>query len=182
MIADDAMPVSTAGSGTPMIPSTPPKAITSGNTIGSSQIAGYPRKAPHSPTATIATTWSGPNTGWERPARKPPALSPVWASAGMAARERIRVSDARFMRASLRRLLLLRDADQPTQDRGRALEPLLGPLPIVEEHDLHVRAHARSRTFVADVTHQPFGIGELIIAELQHRALRPGIDFFDIGA
>ena len=34
------MPVSTATIGTPRMPSTPPNAITSGNTIGSSQIAG----------------------------------------------------------------------------------------------------------------------------------------------
>ena len=54
--AEIAMPVSTAGNGTPRIPSTPPAAITSGNTTGSSQIAGTPRNAPHSPTATIATT------------------------------------------------------------------------------------------------------------------------------
>ncbi len=41
---------------TPRMPSAPPTAITSGKTIGRSQIAGAPRKAPHSPTATIATT------------------------------------------------------------------------------------------------------------------------------
>ena len=50
------MPISTPGSGTPRIPMTPPNAITSGKTIGSSQIAGGPRNAPHRPTATIATT------------------------------------------------------------------------------------------------------------------------------
>jgi hypothetical protein len=55
-MADAAMPVSVAGTGTPSIPSTPPNAITSGNTTGSSQIAGGPRNAPHKPTATMATT------------------------------------------------------------------------------------------------------------------------------
>ena len=43
------MPVSTPGSGTPSTPSTPPNAITSGKTTGSSQIAGGPRNAPHMP-------------------------------------------------------------------------------------------------------------------------------------
>ena len=55
-MADVAIPVSTAIIGTPMMPSTPPSAITSGNTTGSSQIAGIPRNTPHRPTATIATT------------------------------------------------------------------------------------------------------------------------------
>jgi hypothetical protein len=55
-MAEAAMPVSIAGSGTPRMPSAPPTAMTSGNTIGSSQIAGAPRNAPHRPTATIATT------------------------------------------------------------------------------------------------------------------------------
>ena len=53
--ADTAMPISTPGSGTPRMPSTPPNAITSGNTTGRMKIAGAPRNAPHSPTATIAT-------------------------------------------------------------------------------------------------------------------------------
>ena len=65
--AEAAMPVSTAGTGTPRMPSAPPPAITSGNTTGSSQIAGAPRNAPHRPTATIATTWSQPKIGWVKP-------------------------------------------------------------------------------------------------------------------
>ena len=84
-MAEDAMPVSAAGSGSPKIPSTPPSAITNGNTIGSSQMAGARNNAPHSPTATIATTWSSPNAGCASPARNPPA-SPEWASAGVTVR------------------------------------------------------------------------------------------------
>ena len=57
-------------SGTPRTPSTPPNAITSGNTTGSTQIAGMPRNAPHRPTATIATTWSGPSTGCREAAQQ----------------------------------------------------------------------------------------------------------------
>ena len=74
-----------AGSGAPAMPSAPPKAITSGKTIGSSQIAGAPRKAPQRPTATIAATWSQPRIGCRKPDAKPPAtLEPSWAKAGAA--------------------------------------------------------------------------------------------------
>src|SRR5205814_188155 len=80
-----AMPVSTPGTGTPRIPITPPNAITSGKTIGSTQIAGAPRNAPQRPTATMATTWSGPNSGCANPPMNPPDILPVWAEAGMPA-------------------------------------------------------------------------------------------------
>jgi hypothetical protein len=66
------MPVSTAGNGTPKMPSTPPNAITSGKMIGSSQSAGSLRTAPHIPTATMAMRWSGPSTGWTKPAKSRP--------------------------------------------------------------------------------------------------------------
>ena len=49
MMADAAMPISTPGSGTPTSPSKPPKAMTSGNVTGSSQIAGAPSCAPQRP-------------------------------------------------------------------------------------------------------------------------------------
>ena len=39
----------------------------------SSQMAGLPRKAPHRPTATIATRWSSPVTGCLSPLKKPPS-------------------------------------------------------------------------------------------------------------
>ena len=76
------MPISTPGSGTPRMPMIPPNAITSGKTIGNSQIAGDPRNAPQRPTATIATTWSGPNSGCAKPPTKPPLALPVCAKAG----------------------------------------------------------------------------------------------------
>jgi hypothetical protein len=74
------MPISTPGSGTPLMPSSPPNAITTGNTTGSSHIAGWPRNAPHKPTATMATTWSGPRIGCAKPLASPPA-TPSCASA-----------------------------------------------------------------------------------------------------
>ena len=67
------MPTSTPGSGTPSRPRNPPNAITSGNVTGSSQIAGAPSCAPHRPTATIASTWSRPDTGCSSPVTKPAA-------------------------------------------------------------------------------------------------------------
>src|SRR5262249_36825098 len=85
-IADTAMPISTPGSGTPATPRAPANAITRGNTTGSSQIAGAPRNAPHSPTATIAITWSGPKIGWVNPPMKSMATPfSEWAKAGDAA-------------------------------------------------------------------------------------------------
>ena len=54
--ADVAMPYSMPGSGTPIRPSIPPTAMTIGKATGSNQIAGLPSCAPHSPTATIAST------------------------------------------------------------------------------------------------------------------------------
>lgn len=50
-------------SGTPMSPSIPPRAMTIGNVMGSSHKAGGPSCAPHSPTETIASTWSRPDRG-----------------------------------------------------------------------------------------------------------------------
>ncbi len=61
---ESAIPISTPGSGTPRSPSMPPSAITIGKVTGSIQTAGAPSCAPHSPTATIASTWSSPETGW----------------------------------------------------------------------------------------------------------------------
>src|SRR5262249_39682398 len=70
-IADVAMPYSMPGNGTPISPSMPPTAITIGKATGSSQIAGLPSCAPQRPTATIASTWSGPEIGCWKPLRKP---------------------------------------------------------------------------------------------------------------
>src|SRR6266702_4353338 len=85
MTADAAIPVSTPASGMPRTPRAPAMAITSGNTTGSTQIAGAPRNAPHSPTATIAITRSGPKIGWVKPPQKSMA-TPLseWAKAGVA--------------------------------------------------------------------------------------------------
>jgi hypothetical protein len=52
--ADSAITTSGIGSGICNTPKTPPSAITIGNVIGSTQIAGTPSCAPQIPTATIA--------------------------------------------------------------------------------------------------------------------------------
>ena len=72
-MADAAIPYSMPGTGTPMSPSIPPNAMTSGNATGSTQMAGTPSCAPHRPTATIASTWSSPEIGCTNPVRKPAA-------------------------------------------------------------------------------------------------------------
>ena len=71
---------------------------------------------------------------------------------------------------------LLRNPDQRPQNLRRALEPLLRRLPVVEEHDLHVRPHARADPVLGDVGDQAFGIGENVVAERQHRAFRADLD------
>src|SRR3954469_16337746 len=82
----------------------------------------------------------------------------------------------------LRRLRWLRDPHEVAQDRRGALEARLRLLPVVEEHDLHVRPHAGVGAFVADVGDQAFGVGEGIVAEGDHRALWSSVDLLHIGA
>ena len=137
------MPISTPGSArrecrarrrTPSPAETPPATARS---------PALPRNAPHSPTATIATTWS------ETPKKTPPP-SPPRRGAGVGGKRRGRfVKPPRQgkktpRRREFRRLGGLGDPHQVAQDRRRALEALLGLLPVVEEHDLHVGPHARA--------------------------------------
>ena len=60
---------------TPTSPRNPPNAITIGKVTGSSQTAGGPSCAPQRPTATIASTWSSPETGCSKPGQE--ALAPA---------------------------------------------------------------------------------------------------------
>src|SRR5262245_50512970 len=81
-----------------------------------------------------------------------------------------------------RRLGGLGEVHEAVQDLHRALEAGVGLLPVLEEHDLHVGAHARRGAAVADIAHEAIGIGERIVAEGQHRALRAGLDLLHVGA
>src|SRR6266536_85026 len=74
----------------------------------------------------------------------------------------------------------LGDAREVAQDAGGAVEPLLGPLPFVEEHHLHVGPYA-SVVVLADEPDQCVGIGKAVVAEGDHRALGPGLDLLHIG-
>src|SRR6185503_14078834 len=65
--ADSAIPASTNGTGRPTSPRNPPTAIIIGNVTGSSHTAGGPSCAPQSPTATMARTWSHPESGCPKP-------------------------------------------------------------------------------------------------------------------
>ncbi len=71
--------------------------------------------------------------------------------------------------------------NEAAQNRRRTLETLLRLFPVVEEHDLHVGPHARGRSLLADIGDQALRIGEDVVAEGEHRALRPGLDLLDIG-
>ena len=69
-ITEPAMPISTHGNATPLMPSAAPTAITAGNVSGSSHSARPPSCEAHRPTATIASTWSRPLNGCSSPSVK----------------------------------------------------------------------------------------------------------------
>jgi len=101
---DSATTGSLKGSGTPLTPNKPPSAMTSGNVIGSTQIAGLRSCAPHRPTATIATRWSNPVIGCRKPLCNPLATpAPVCASADETGTS---ASNAAIGRARLQRSVL----------------------------------------------------------------------------
>src|SRR6516165_7656048 len=77
---------------------------------------------------------------------------------------------------------LLGDGDERAQNAGGAFEALGRGVPFVEEHDLHVRAHARAGRMLGDVGNKPTRIVENIVAEREHRAFGPDFDALDIGA
>src|SRR5689334_9742678 len=74
------------------------------------------------------------------------------------------------------RLGWFRQTRKVAQDRGRALEPLLGRRPVLEEYDLLVGPHARLRPLLADEGDEPIRIGKRIVPEGDHRALGTGLD------
>ncbi len=83
-MADIAMPISTPAAARRESPITPPSAITSGNTIGSSQIAGAPRNAPHKPDRHHRHHVVEPEQRMREAAEKAAAVLPlarVWATA-----------------------------------------------------------------------------------------------------
>src|SRR6185295_10066535 len=98
------------------------------------------------------------------------------------ARDLIRKPVPTFRDHALRRLRPLRDRRELTHDCRGALEAILGLLPVLEEHDLHIGSHACGRAFLLDEGDQPFRIGKLVVTELKHRTLRAGIDLRHIGA
>src|ERR1043166_648116 len=75
-----------------------------------------------------------------------------------------------------RRLGRLGDAHEAAQDACRALEAVGGALPIGEENDLHGGTHARGRSLVADEGDERLEMRERVVAERDHRALRPRLD------
>ena len=64
------MPISMPGSGTPRMPSTPPSAITSGNTTGRTTIAGAPEKRAPQPDRHHRRDMIGPEHRMGQPAHE----------------------------------------------------------------------------------------------------------------
>src|SRR5436190_1508018 len=66
----------------------------------------------------------------------------------------------------------LRQCCEVAQNRCGAAQALLRLLPVVEQDNLHVGAHARGSPLIADEGDQAVGIGEGTVAEGDHRAFR----------
>ena len=81
-----------------------------------------------------------------------------------------------------RRLAVLGEIGELTQDFGGAGQAFLRRLPFLEEHHLHVRPHPCRLTVLADEIDQAFRLSELAFAEGDHRALWSGVDLLHIGA
>src|ERR1700759_5658450 len=79
------------------------------------------------------------------------------------------------------RLLALRKMRELTQDFGGPGQAVLRCFPILEEHHLHVRSDPRCLAVLADEGAQPIRLRKTVVAEGDHRALRPRIDLLDIG-
>ena len=77
---------------------------------------------------------------------------------------------------------VLRQTCELAQDFGGTRQTLLGRLPFLEEHHLHVGPDPRCLAVLADEIDQPIRLGELVVAEGDDSALRPRIDLFDVGA
>src|SRR6266702_693693 len=67
-------------------------------------------------------------------------------------------------------------------DFGGAGQALLRRLPFLEEDYLHVRPDLGRLAVLANEVDEAIGLRELVVAERDHDALRPGIDLLDIGA
>src|ERR1700722_14306304 len=87
-----------------------------------------------------------------------------------------------FPWSKLRRFLVLGEIGELAQDFGRTHQTLFRRLPLLAEHHRHVRPYPRRLSVLADEIDQAIGLRELVVAEGDDRALRPGIDLFNIGA
>src|ERR1700730_2434012 len=111
----------------------------------------------------------------------PPKPSIVWADAGWhpartANREPVACMERSAMRdtdTTSRRLGGSGQPRQAAQDRHGSLQALLRPLPVVEEHDLHIGPDLGIRPLLMDEADEPLRIGEGIVAERDDRALGP---------
>src|SRR5450432_629346 len=86
------------------------------------------------------------------------------------------------VRKSSRRLPILGEVGELAQHLGGTHQPLLRRFPFLEEHHLHVGPHPCRLSMLADEIDQPVRLRELVVAESDDNALRPGIDLLDIGS
>src|SRR5689334_3981686 len=73
------------------------------------------------------------------------------------------------------------ELDEIAHDLPRALEPLLGRLPVAHDHDLHVRAELAARPLGRDPLDQSLRIGKPPVSQPDQRSFRSGIDAGHIG-
>ena len=83
-------------------------------------------------------------------------------------------------RCWLCRLAVFGEVGELAQDFGGAGQALLRRLPFLEEYDLHVRPDLGRLAVLANEVDEAIGLRELVVAERDHGALRPGIDLLDI--
>src|SRR3954451_1591783 len=79
-------------------------------------------------------------------------------------------------------LAIFRQIGELPKNLGGAQQPLFRRFPILEEYHLHVRPYPRRLAVLADEIDQPVRLRELVVAEGDDRALRAGVEFFDIGS
>ncbi len=71
------------------------------------------------------------------------------------------------------------DVGQLAHKRARAAQALDAILPLGPEDELVVRLQLHSRAVVMHEFHEALRVRELLVAERDHRALRPGVDLLD---
>ena len=83
---------------------------------------------------------------------------------------------------ALRSLGPLGNQRELAENRRGSLETIYRTSPILKENNLLVWANPHAGSLLVDISNQPFGIGENIVAESKHDTFWTGLYFFDVGA